>query len=239
MIQFKTQKDRFKEIRNRTLKTTFPIMFIALIGGILIPYFTSDEAKEFLSLMPFVLIISLFPLAFGLYVGLKRQQKIFESYILTIDNECLIREQHNTPIIKILFSEIKKITKSRTGDFTIMGTKPSSIILIPNQLEDIEHVEKLLAGATNVPINTIKSIIQKLILPLTLLTVMFMVLLYVSKNKLLISISGTWLIIISTWSFINVQKNKNIDKRTKSLSYSSIVLLIIVLSIMIVKLIKP
>jgi len=119
-----------------------------------------------------------------------------------------------------------------------MGTKPSSIILIPNQLEDIEHVEKLLAGATNVPINTIKPIIQNLILPLTLLTVMFMVLLYVSKNKLLISISGIWLIIISTLSFINFQKNKNIDKRTKSLSYSSIVLLIIVLSIMIVKLIK-
>jgi hypothetical protein len=239
MEQFRVKKEGFKEIQKRVLITTLPIMLIAIIGGFIISYFTISNTEIYKNILPFIIPASLAPVGLGMYIGLKRQKAIYDSYILTINDDCIIREQINTTTIKLPFSEIKKITKSRQGDYSIFGTKSSNLILIPKQIENFEKIEGLLINISNISIIASKSILQKLILPLALLTVCSMIALYLSLNKPLIFLSGLWLTVVLTWSFINIQKSKNIDKRTKSLSYSNILILIIIISMTIFKLFKP
>jgi hypothetical protein len=215
MEQFKIKQDGFKEIRKAILIKTIPISLLAVLGGIVISHFNSNGQQSDVNVFPVLIPIMLGTLAFGLYRGIKRQKEIFESYRLTLDDNGITREQYNTPTITISIAELREITKNPNGSFTIKGNSTANVIGIPSQIEEYEKLEKSLSEIRQISTKSSESILQKFQGLFSILTIGLMGAVYISKDKIIVGVSGTVLLVILGYSFIETQRSKNIDSKTK------------------------
>lgn len=237
MKQFKIKENGFKEIRKQTLIRTIPIIIIAMIAGLAIFEFNpSNTNSSDVNVYPIMIPIILGALFFGLNKGLKRQKAIYNTYTLEFDDDGITREQVNTPSVRLLFSDITKITRSNQGGLVITGKSLSNSIIIPAQIDDMAMVEALLKENCTIQTGISKPLIQRLTIPLVIAVLGLMAITYISTNKLLVSVSGTILTVVLVWSFIKTQTNKNIDKKTRRNSYWVILVILSVIGAMISKL---
>jgi len=202
--------------------------------GIAIVFFNSKE-EDILDVLPFMIPICLFALGYGLYIGLKRQKMLFESYKLIFSENTVVREQVNTPIINIQFDDIQSITKGRKGGYTIKGKNAVETILIPAQIDNYENLEILCNQIKPIEEFQQPKFDEKYRIPFVLLTLCCMAAVYISDNKILVGISGLMVSGILIRSFIQIRKNKNIDNKTKRSSYYSLLVLVSVLVVTIMK----
>jgi hypothetical protein len=215
MEQFKIKQGGFKEIRKTLLIITVPLLLIITFGVLAIFYFTmKDEQRDvnvLLLLIPFTLVTG----AFGLYPSMNRQKKIFESYSLTLDNNSITREQHNTPTITISNEEISEIIKNSNGSITIKGNSKVNVIGVPPQIDDYKKLEELLNEIKQISTKTKESFPQKYIMLFSLLGMGLMATFQISNIKIIVGISGLVLLTFLGYSFFAIQRSKNIDNKTK------------------------
>lgn len=216
MEQFKIRQDGFKEIRKMMLIKAIPISLLAVSGGLVISHFTTNEQQSNENVFSFVIPMVLGALAFGLYRGINRQKEIFDSYRLMIDNNGITREQHNTPTITISNTDVSEIIKNSNGSFTIKGNSFVNVIGVPSQIDNYEKLEKSLAEIRQISTKNSEPFLQKFrgILS-SILTIGLMASVYISKDKIIVGVSGTVLLTVLGYSFFEVQKSKNIDSKTK------------------------
>ena len=157
MEEFKIRENGFDEIRKALLIKRIPILILAGGGGIIISLYKTDEQQSTITVLPFVIPIVLGAMSVGLYIGLKRQRKLFESYTLIVGSDFIKREQLNTPTIVLQKTEIKDIIKAKNGAIIIKGNNAGEVIGIPNEIADKEKLEQLL--------DAIKPIVYKPSLP--------------------------------------------------------------------------
>ena len=236
MYQFKIKENGFKEIRNQMLIKTIPIMLLAVTVGIGMSEFNSNNQDDGISVLTFTVPIVLLSIFFGLFIGVKRQKVIFDSYTLTLAENQIIREQANAPTVKVNFSDIREITKNSNGSLTIRGIANTDIIGIPPQTENLSELERQLSKIKSITEKNAEPILQKLMFPFVVLTLGLMATLYISTNKILVSISGLTLLGIMIWSFVETQRSKNIDTKTKKSMYWLIFVLIFIIGQMYMKL---
>ncbi|MFY7826890.1 MAG: hypothetical protein ACOVQ4_07185 [Flectobacillus sp.] len=215
MEQFKIRQDGFKEIRNMMLLKATPISLIAAFGGLLLSHFNTNEQQSNVNVFPYVIPMILGALAFGLYRSINRQKEIFESYRLRIDDNGITREQLNTPTITIKSAEVSEIIKNSNGSFTIKGKSFVDIIGVPSQIDNYEKLEKALANIKQISTKNSEPYLQKFRGILSILLIGLMALVYISKDKIIVGISGTVLLAMLGYSVYEVQKSKNIDSKTK------------------------
>lgn len=236
MEQFKIRKDGFKEIRKAMLIRAIPISLLAALGGLAISHFNTNGQQNDINVFPFVIPLVLGALAFGLYRGVNRQKEIFDSYVLTIDNNCITREQHNTPTITISNADLSGIIKNSDGGFTIMGNSTVNVIGVPSQIDDYEKLEKLLSEIRQILSKTSEPFLQKYRGLLSILTIGLMAVVYISKDKIIVGISGTVLLAVLGYSFFEVQRSKNIDSKTKKGMWWLILVIASIIGVMYFKL---
>jgi hypothetical protein len=215
MEQFKLRQDGFKEIRKAMLIKAIPISLLAAFGGLAIGYFNASGQQSNLNTIPFVIVLVIGALAFGLYRGVKRQKEIFDSYVLTIDSNGIKRDQHNTPAITISNADISEIVKNSNGSFTIKGNSMVNVIGVPAQINDYQKLEKLLMEIKIISENKNLPILQRFSGLISILTIGLMAAVYISKEKLIVGMCGTTLLIVMGYSFFEVQRSKNVDSKTK------------------------
>lgn len=215
MEQFKIRQNGFKEIRKAMLIKAIPISLLAVIGGISISYFNTNVQQSEVNVYPFVIPLGLAALAFGLYRGVNRQKEIFDSYILTIDDNGITREQHNTPTITISKADISEIIKNSNRSITIKGDSKVNVISIPSQIDNYERLEKLLLEIKQISLKASEPFFQKFRGLLSVLTIGLMAAVYISKDKIIVGVCGTILLVVFGYSFFEVQRSKNIDSKTK------------------------
>jgi len=239
MEQFKIRQNGFNEIRKGMLIKVVPILLLAAIVGIAISHFSSSGQESEVNIYPFLIPIVLLALGFGIYQGIKRQKEIFESYRLIIDDNCIIREQCNTQTISISIADISEICKNSNGSLIIKGNSTVDVIVIPSQIDNFEKLEQLLSEMKCISNKDKKTFLQKyiglfsILLPITTLGLMAIV--YLCEDKIIISISGTLLLVILAFSFFEIHRNKNIDNKTKRGSWW---LILVVTSIMLILIYK-
>lgn len=236
MEQFRNKIDGFREIRNGMIKRSIPTFLISMCGGLLMSFFNSNGKQIDLNLFFLVIPIMLGSVVFGLYRGIKLQRKIYESYVLSVDNNSITREQHNTPKISILKTEIKEITKNTNGSFTIKGNSKVNLIGIPSQIDGYERLENLLSEIKPIANQGSKPFFQKFPFLLSILPIGLMAGVYISKERIIVGICGVVLLGLLGYSFFEIQRNKNIDKRTKKWSWAFILIAYSIVSIMYFKL---
>lgn len=237
MKEFKIKETGFKEIRKQMLVRMIPLVVIsASFGLVIVEYNSSNSGRPDINVLPIVIPIILGVFAYGIFKAIRRQKLIYETYVVKMDDACLIREQANTPTIKILYKDIKKITKPKLGGIVIVGNNSSNVIFVPAQIDDMTGFENALLANCTTQISLSKPLIQKLMTPLVLVILTLMAVTYISTNKILVSISGTILTTIMIFSFIKIQTNKNIDKRTRRSSYWTIIVILSIIGVVISKL---
>lgn len=154
-------------------------------------------------------------LAFGLYRGVNRQKEIFDSYRLTLDNNAITRQQHKTPTITISNTDVIEIVKNSNGSFTLKGNSPVNVIGVPSQKDDYEKLEKSLAEIRKISLKSSEPFLQKFSVLLSILTIGLMSAVYISKDKIIVGVSETILLLVLGYSFFEIQRSKNIDSKTK------------------------
>lgn len=236
MEQFKIKPEGFKEIRKQMLVKTIPLAVIAVAVGLGVSYFNPNNQGDKVNVMPIVIPVAFGAVAFGLFRGVNRQKQLFQSYCLTISETGIVREQKNTPTISLSFSDINEILKNSNGSFTIKGRTALDVIGVPAQIDNYQHLETTLNQIRPLNIKTIEPTAQKLRVPLIFLTLGLFAIVYLVSNKIIVGISGTTLTGILIYSFIQIQRNKNIDSKTKRSSYWVILVLFSVIAITIFKL---
>jgi len=237
MQQFKVRQDGFKEIKKQLLLRAVPIILVAATAGIVISTINSKNNETGINVLPFIIPLIAVSIGFGLYRGVNRQKDLFNSFTLKVSNNLITREQMNTPTISIYVEDIKEIRKNKNGSFTVKSKNPSDIINIPTQIENYSELEESLARITPITTKSTEPILQKYRSLLSLLTIGLMLCVYTVTNKILVAVSGTLLIGLMIWSFFEVRRSKNIDAKTKRVSWWVLLVLLSVIGVMIMKLI--
>ncbi|MDX1905752.1 MAG: hypothetical protein SF053_01870 [Bacteroidia bacterium] len=202
----------------------------------MITYYNSSGQDGDINVYPFIIPFMIGALAWGWYRGLNRQKEIFDSYVLAIDRTGITREQHNTPTIHIPHAEISEIVKNTNGSFTIKGDSSVQIIGVPAQIDNADKLEKLLSEIQSVTVKSNEPFVEKYRGLLVLANVGLMVVVYLSTHKWLVGIGGTLLLLSFGYSFVEIQRSKNIDLKTKKAAWGVLPIAASVLVVMYMKL---
>ncbi|GAA4435456.1 hypothetical protein GCM10023188_27460 [Pontibacter saemangeumensis] len=235
MKVYRNREGGFREIQKKALWTTVPLVALALTFGFGISYYNSGSSD--FSALPFVVLIGLGAGGIGIFKGLNRQQELFRSYSLTIDEDAVQREQSNTTTLRIRKADIQEIVRCPNGSFLIKGKGQADIIVVSAQIGDYEDLEASLReiGEINSPVA--KSLTERLILPFILGGLGLMAIVYLSTNRYLVLVSGTMLVSGLVWAVCQVQTSRNVDRKTKRSNWWTVVVILAVLGILYSKLV--
>ncbi|MEP1489134.1 MAG: hypothetical protein ABJL44_00820 [Algibacter sp.] len=213
--EFQIGKNGFNEIKKAIIIKTIPIAILASGTGLIISHFNTNGQASDINVFPLVIPIIIGALAFGLFKGINRQKGLFESYKLIINENEIIREQNNTQTISIPLNEIKSIIRNPKGILTIIGNSNTDIIGVPSQINNSEKLNQILSQIKPIIDSDKKPLTEKYKGLFVILMLALMATVYISKDKLIVGITGTILILFLGYSFYEIQRNKNIDKKTK------------------------
>lgn len=215
MKTFKLDPDGFKEISKKTYQRTIPLMLFSIVTVIFMLSQTQESQTSIMDVLPFLLPIMLITIGIGLRKGIKRQQALWDSYELTIDidEEIITRKQENVPNVSIWFDEIVGIEETPNGDYLIKSINKFDFINIPKAvinreelvpiIQDMGEITKQSASKINLPIFT------------SIGTIILFAIFFISQNKIIAVGTGIILIVSMIWSYIQIQKSKSIDKKSK------------------------
>ncbi|TKK64721.1 hypothetical protein FC093_21985 [Ilyomonas limi] len=236
MQQFKIELKGFRDISNKAIMRTIPVMLLAGATGMYISVSSNSNDVDDVGILPYVIVTVLIGLAIGLYKGINRQKKLLESYTLTIGNNLITREQSNTPTISLYYNEISEIAKSPNNTILIKGKKASDVIIVPKQIEKYERIETLLQEIKPFTRVSSDSVLNRYRSVLSLILIGLMVCLYTTIDKVLVTITGASLIVFMVWGIVKLRSNKNADSKTKRTSIVSIFVLACIIAVMFIKL---
>jgi len=228
MQQFTVKPGSFKEIQNRIIK-----IMALLFGGVLffvsgLPMLMSNDLFD-MGTLPYMVVLFGGVFAFSIWRAMKRQELLFESFTLIIDDEKITRERLNTPVIVIYRKDVQRITKTSSGVFCIEGDSKLNAIAIPSQIDNYELLEKTLNEIKPVIVYTKKTFLEQMLVPIILSVALLFLGHFYFSNKLVSVICGILLVLLLGFSFFISVTNKNIDKRTKRASYLCLLVVAVVI----------
>jgi hypothetical protein len=177
------------------------------------------------------IIALIFPaiIGYSMYNAIKRQEKQFYSYRLTITPESVQREQEGLASITIPKQEITKILKSDSGAITIIGRNKLNAIIVYAQVERAGEFEQLLNVLA--PIETRKqSGWQKLSMLFVLVVIGAVYGSFAFDNFWLSGLCLLAFIAMMLWSLIVIFTSSNVEKRVKYLAWIILLPMLSVLS---------
>jgi phosphatidylglycerophosphate synthase len=213
--QFKIQPHKVKEIlKARKVKQ----ILLFTVTGILILILQSLRLRQedmligLISLIGYTVVISVV-MILGYFYDLRKERRRLLSYILTIDEQSIIREEFNTPTIQILI---------------IKSCQKEDVISIHPKTDNYDVLEDLLNQVKEVELSTAVSFMKKFELLFILLAITAMGFIFNSNVKLSLLIAGLVFVIFSIWSYNDIKSDKNVDMETKRYNNLSLVGLFLV-----------
>lgn len=223
---FKINKNGRKELQKAALKRTATLVLPLIIIVMLFNYYKGmEQSEDFTALLLTIPVIGI-AMGVGIFIGMKRQRKAFESYTLTISNQEIIREQLNTPTISISFADVKSIDRNSKG-FSVRSTSSAQdIIWIPVQVDNNEQLGEILSEIQPIGNAVEKTFVEKYSSLLVILSSGLFIGTFISNNKFVVSVCGGLTLLLLGYSFYELQTNKNIDSKTKNMSWIILFVLI-------------
>jgi hypothetical protein len=214
LYAMQTFKLNTEELNKKLLKRSIVTVIIALIVWFTF-FFAQGGTLDYpmYIIIPIVFIMGL--IGFSIWQGMKKQKALFESYEITISDQLICREQLNTADISILVSEVVEIATYPKGGFSIKGSRNNGTIIIPPQIQNYEQLQATLQQIHPIILKP-TSFAKKFIVPLTLLSISLMLCVYLVDDKIIVGASGALLTVLIIWSLVWIQRNKNVDRKTKN-----------------------
>jgi hypothetical protein len=230
-LVFKIHKDGFARLKKTILRRSLPVLFIVLTSAAVMANSVTPPRQLDIQTLLVCLVAGGMALGSGFIRGLKRKKMLMESYRLTITNEKLVREQHNTPTVSLDKTAIAAIVKNKNGNILIKGDKPLDAIEVPFLVENYETLENTLVTIKPIETNDKPAFawVKDHLLPF--MTIGLMICVYAVKYKPVVALSGITLITLMGWHFIKTRRSKNVDDHTKrSIGWVAFVLFFVMLT---------
>ena len=135
----------------------------------------------------------------------------------------------NTPVIVIYRKDVQRIIKTSSGTFCIEGNSKLNAIAIPSQIDNHELLEKTLNEIKPVTVHLKKAFSEQMIIPILLIVILLFFGHFYMTNKIVSIACGILLVLVLGFSFYVSVTNKNIDTRTKRVSYFSLFIVALVI----------
>jgi uncharacterized membrane protein len=213
MKQFRIGEEGYRKLKKRWLYFAIPFMTVVVLVSYLSNLFGSKTQTD----DSWLYFAPIFPIIYGIimYRALKRQQKFIRSFVVTISNNEIMREQMNTPPLTISFMEIKEIAKYKKGSFRVKGAGRTDIIAIPTWIENRDELEKELEMLAPITAYTKDPWFMKFRwVPGVLAIAMYMALL-ISDNKPIAAVCGVVLAGLIIWAIYYLLTSKNVPTSSK------------------------
>lgn len=237
MLEFRVTPGAFKAVQKRVITMSLILFVFVILIVIIIPTMMSDDPAR-LDTLPIMVPLLVGALAFGTFRGLKRQRSILESFVLKIDDAKIVREQLNTPTITIYRSDVSLITKYSGGSFSIRGRDKLSPIGIPSQIDNCQLLEATLNDIKPMNVLTSKTWLEKLFIPISLSGLVLFGIMTISENEAVSLVCSALLVIGLTACLVVIQRSKNVDKKTRRLSWITLIPILAFLTGIISKLLE-
>jgi uncharacterized membrane protein YhaH (DUF805 family) len=223
MPDYKNTPEGLVKLRKQLISKLTPLLLIAVIGGVAISYFNNDKKDGPLAWLVMLVLMLIF-LVYSLAKGIKMQKGLYESYVLTIDEDRLSRRQTNSPELTILFSKISTISEDKTGNLIVTDVDQNKIV-ISSYVQGYERIEVLLQSIKPISPAISKNFLQKYPLLSPVITIGLMAAVYLSNNKIVVGLCGTVLIGGMIWAFYKIRTSVQVDSRIKRSAFWMLVVI--------------
>ena len=222
---FKYDPDRFDELRKIMLTRSIPVSTLAIAVGLYLGLSQGQPQQGpnvTLIALPLSIVLALLAGGFGLMRAVKRQRGLYDSYRLLIDDDSISREQLNTPSVRIMKSDISLIAKNKNGSITIKGKDNREVIGIGSQIEGYDELEAVLRQIKPLGGRDQRSFLERYGKLSGVATIILMGAVFLSEDAITVILCGAVLLGLFGWSFLEVQRSKHIDAKTKRSMYVAI-----------------
>ena len=215
-MKFELNLEHFSEFKKSLLMRTIPLMLMPLVAVLV---FT----KSTMIMVPFFLLIVLFVIM----NLIKKQKRAWETFELSIDESKIERSQEGYPTISITKTDIKEAILAKNGSITLVAQPNANSIIIPFSVNNKEELLQIISSFTTVrELKKNNNLLYMYGAGILSLIALFSFML--STNFYLTIGLGAALLVFNIWSFIQIQPNKNLDKKVKRASYFMIFMLIVI-----------
>jgi hypothetical protein len=231
MQTFTTRANGFPAIRKKVLMRMLPVFAITFSVAVGISLFQQSDNKETMqSVLMGYMVGGLLIFGGRVFMEIKKRRKIYDTYSLTIDDLQIVREQHNTPAITTYLDNVTDIIKLKDGSFIIKGKQSTTQITVPAQMDNYDQLEQALNQIKPVTTDTSSLLGAKLRAFLFLPIFGSLLIINNVENKVVVAIAAFVAVGLVLWNFITVQRNKNIDRVSKNMSWISMLVLVAVVA---------
>ena len=236
MQTFKTKQESFRTLQKKLFFRCTLLTILSAAAGVVISLRNSKSGQYEANSLIIVIAFLFFTLGYGLYRVIMRQKMIFTSYNLIIGYEELSEYQLYSPVITLSFCDITEIEKYPDGSFVIKGKQARDIIHVPEHIKNREELERALQNICPITLKKQLSFIEKHRAFSGLLPIVLMLCMYAYENKVVVGLSGSFLIAFICWSYFITRNNKDIDYKTRKRTNWVWVVMLSVVLVMIFKL---
>jgi Ca2+/Na+ antiporter len=235
MNVFKTQPEGFAIIRKQALTRFIPVMLLGVIVVLAANYSTTDNRFDTDTVL-FTIPIMLVAVGIGIYNGLKKRRKLFDSFSVAINEDTISRTQEDTPELSLNRLEISSISKDSSGIITIRGMSAYDIIQIPAGMERGDELEAALLRIMPFSEASQLSLLERFGWITGVVAILLMMVMRFVENKAVVIVAGVALIALLIWGFVKAWRNKNIPERYKRSIWIMLLLIAAVIMAILMKL---
>ena len=236
MPDYRIRPDGFKEIRRQILQRLVAVALVVVLFIIAMTIYNAKGKEDYIITLPITIVLFTVIFGFSIRRTFKKQKELLDSYALTINDNAITRYQLNTPTITLFHTEIKEILKTKGNRFIIKGKSAEDIIYVPSQISNYQDLEIKLDEIKSISLYSSKNLFEKYPVIIIFLILGLMPGVYGSMNKIIVLSCSMPLVATIAWSFLKIQKSKNVESRTKRFSWFILLILLSVISVTILKL---
>ena len=214
MSEYKIKEEEKATIIKKHMASRLPLIIIAIFAGLGISFYQMNNPKLF----ALIILPTIIALGISLFIGLKLGLKIFKEttvdILYKIENNVFTIIKNGKEFIIFEKNKICKIEKYKDNSITIFLTDKNKLFLN----DKIENYENLIVEISNIhQIEFKEKKPNSLYIIGSLIMIAFMIVFYISQNKMLTVVSGVLLCLALFVTFIKVFFNKYTDKKIKYL----------------------
>jgi hypothetical protein len=234
MNVFKTQPEGFAIIRKQALTRFIPVM---LLGVIVVGAANFSTTSGFdTDTLLFTIPIMLVAVAIGIFNGLKKRRRLFDSFSVEINEDTITRIQEDTPDLALNRLEISSISKDRNGTITVRGMSAYDIIQIPAGMERPDELEAALLRIMPFSEGAQRSLLERFGWITGVVAILLMMVIRFADNKAVVIAGGVALIALLIWGFMKAYRNKNVPEGYKRSIWIMLLLIVGVIVAILMKL---
>jgi hypothetical protein len=227
MTEYRKKKNKKKNLLNKKMVKSLPLIIVAVLAGIGISFFQITQnynGNIFLIVILPTLLICIGAIFIGLKFGLKIYKENHLDIVFSIENNLLKITKKGKDIISVTKENINKI-EEYNDETIIISLKNKQKIILNKNIENYDNMKLKLNEIFEIsrtdkkPNNIFYTIVS---LGIIILYIVFSL----NRNKAIVISSGVLIVGIIIFSIVKTLLDKSVDKRIKIMFLAAIILLV-------------